>query len=153
MCPDCAETVLAAARKCRFCGYRFDQPRPGSTLGLLRRLGLWRPPQTATFEEVLGDWGIAIGEGEQMASFRYVSLDGQRGYLLVTNQRLLFVADDRRDQDPLLEYPRARVGKVEAVRSGRQLIVHAGSERHRVRTGGGPGGRELGAALRALSSS
>lgn len=24
-CPDCAEQVQAAARKCRFCGYRFDQ--------------------------------------------------------------------------------------------------------------------------------
>lgn len=25
-CPDCAETVLAAARVCRYCHYRFDQP-------------------------------------------------------------------------------------------------------------------------------
>jgi hypothetical protein len=25
-CPDCAEDVKAEAVKCRFCGYRFDQP-------------------------------------------------------------------------------------------------------------------------------
>jgi ribosomal protein L40E len=24
VCPDCAESVQAAARRCRFCGYRFD---------------------------------------------------------------------------------------------------------------------------------
>lgn len=34
-CPDCAETVKAAANVCRFCGHRFDQkrygqPRPGT---------------------------------------------------------------------------------------------------------------------------
>jgi hypothetical protein len=26
-CPDCAETVLAAAKVCRYCHYRFDQPQ------------------------------------------------------------------------------------------------------------------------------
>lgn len=24
-CPDCAETILAAARVCRYCGYRFER--------------------------------------------------------------------------------------------------------------------------------
>jgi Uncharacterised protein family UPF0547 len=27
ICPDCAETVNAEAKVCRFCGYRFDQAR------------------------------------------------------------------------------------------------------------------------------
>lgn len=26
VCPECAESVKEAAVKCRFCGYRFDQP-------------------------------------------------------------------------------------------------------------------------------
>ena len=29
-CPDCAELVLAEARKCRFCGHQFDAVMPGS---------------------------------------------------------------------------------------------------------------------------
>jgi hypothetical protein len=36
-CPDCAEAVLPAARVCRFCGYRFDNPtRPAPELAPAR---------------------------------------------------------------------------------------------------------------------
>jgi ribosomal protein L40E len=31
VCPDCGEKIRAAARKCRFCGYRFDQPDGSGT--------------------------------------------------------------------------------------------------------------------------
>ena len=30
ICPDCAETVLASARVCKHCRYRFAPPLPGS---------------------------------------------------------------------------------------------------------------------------
>lgn len=32
-CPECAETVKAAAKLCRFCGHRFDQASPGQSPG------------------------------------------------------------------------------------------------------------------------
>jgi uncharacterized protein UPF0547 len=34
-CPDCAEQVRAPARKCRFCGYRFDEHVSDATKGAL----------------------------------------------------------------------------------------------------------------------
>jgi hypothetical protein len=153
LCPDCAEAVLAPARKCRFCGYRFDQPRPGAVLGVLQRLGLWRPRRQASFEEVLADWGIAMAPDETTACFRYVSVDHQRGYLLVTDCRMLFVADHRRDQAPVFEYAGALIRTVEILRGGRTIRVQAGTGQHLIRTGRGRTGKAIGSALGALSHS
>jgi len=151
VCPDCAETVLVAARKCRFCGYRFDEPPRGPARSLLERLGLWRALRPVAFEELLADWGIELAEGETAACFRYVTLDAQVGYLLVTDLRLVFVADRRREQVAALEYPRARVENVHAARGGRHLTLEAGATRHVIAVGPGSSPRQVKQALEALA--
>jgi Bacterial PH domain len=90
-CPDCAERVLARARKCRYCGYRFDGGRhaQGSRLSdlLFTRLAGASIP---TLPDVLADWGINLSDGEHVAYFRVAAMDGRPGYLLVTSERLVF---------------------------------------------------------------
>jgi Uncharacterised protein family UPF0547 len=151
VCPDCAETILAAARKCRYCGYRFDQPRPGAALSLLERLGIWRRQRRAGLDEVLADWDISFAGGETIASFRYASVDGERGYVLVTDRRLVFVADRRRVQTPILEISAAALERVRTGRGGRQLIIEAGASEHTLQVGMGAAATELAAALAALA--
>ena len=108
-CPDCAEQVLAQARKCRYCGYRFDRRAGSSFFGDL--LGnLRNDAPDGTVPQLLADWGVALADGEQVRFFRLVELDGETGYLLVTGSRLAFFASRGRPQhDKLLEFPLARV--------------------------------------------
>jgi hypothetical protein len=101
-CPDCAEQVLAPARKCRYCGYRFDRIGRGSLLGDL--LGNRRnDAPDATLSELLADWGVGLASGERVRFFRLVEIDDQTGYLLVTGSRLAFFAARGRQYDKLFE--------------------------------------------------
>jgi hypothetical protein len=88
-CPDCAEQVLAAARRCRYCGYRFD--RGGGALGDLLA-GLRKDKPDVTLDTILADWGGSLESGEEARFFRLAELDGRLGYLLVTGTRLVFFA-------------------------------------------------------------
>jgi hypothetical protein len=106
-CPDCAEQVLAAARKCRYCGYRFDGRRK-ARLSLLSNLlvGHTRDTRDATLPEVLADWGVSVGDTEEIALFRLAEVDDRPGYLLVTSERLVFFGQaSRGEHERALEYP------------------------------------------------
>ena len=94
-CPDCAELVLAAARKCRFCGYRFDHAPPpqgsASLLGILLR-----PPERLTMADTLAQLGVELGRDEQPAQMWLGRVQGSDGYVILTDARLLFVKGLRR---------------------------------------------------------
>jgi hypothetical protein len=106
-CPDCAEQVLAAARKCRYCGYRFDgsrKPRLSLLSGLIP--GLRQDSRDATLPEVLADWGVSVGDTEEIVLFRLAEVDDRPGYLLVTSERLVFFGQaSRGEHERALEYP------------------------------------------------
>jgi Uncharacterised protein family UPF0547 len=143
-CPDCAEQVLVAARKCRYCGYRFDgRRRPGgSLLGDLLG-GLHKDTSDVTFEEVLADWGTSLGEGEAVEWFRLAEVDERLGYLLLTSQRLVFFSQaSRTTHERAFEYPLTLVSDVRLSGRGskRRLELRAGTLGHAVE---GPRGADL----------
>jgi hypothetical protein len=144
-CPDCAEQVLSAARKCRYCGYRFDGRRRSRGESLLGDLlgGLRKDTTGATFEEVLADWGTSLDEGESVQWFRLADVDHHPGYLLVTSRRLVFFNQtSRTTHERAFEYPLTLLSDVRLSGRGskRRLELRAGTLGHAVH---GPGGADL----------
>jgi len=124
-CPDCAEQVLAAARKCRYCGHRFD--RAGSAGrgggGSMRDL-LLRPKSTTTLPDLLLEWGSELAPGEQVTYFGYCRAESRFGFLLITTARVAFFAG--RGEDRVIEWPREGV---RASKAGRRGLRLAGPDR------------------------
>jgi len=143
-CPDCAEQVLAAARKCRFCGYRFDGGRK-QRLSLLSDLltGSKRDRRDATLPEVLADWGVSLDDAEGVAVFRLAEVDDRPGYLLVTSERLMFFGQTSRgEHEKVLEYPLETLSevRVQGGRLRRRLELRGPDFQHLVQ---GPGAAEI----------
>jgi hypothetical protein len=124
-CPDCAEQVLAAARKCRYCGYRFDRAAGATRVGGGSILDLLvRPKSTATLPDLLMQWGSELAPGEQVSYFGYCRADSRYGFLLITSARVAFFAG--RGEDRLIEWPRELV---RASKDGRRALRLTGPDR------------------------
>lgn len=90
-CPDCAEQVLVAARKCRYCGFRFEATSENPS-ALAELFGFRRSTPHRTLSDVLATWGLGLREAEEVAFFSLATADDRSGYILVTTERVLFFA-------------------------------------------------------------
>ena len=151
-CPDCAEQVLAAARKCRYCGYRFDAGRREQAAGALATLipGLVQRRREASMPEVLADWNVPLVPGEKVMFFTVGVADDRPGYLLVTSGRVVFFAQSgRRDHETHFAYPLSRIGGVRrrGPRWNPRLVLCGPERRHEIHTLGAALTRRLDAYL------
>lgn len=112
-CPDCAEDVLADARKCRYCGYRFDAGRHVSLLGSL--LPMFMPRTTSTNpSELVGELGMPLAPNERVAIVAFGRVSRRHGYLVITDHRFAFIEHHAaRAYRPLLERPIGSLRDVE----------------------------------------
>ncbi len=104
-CPDCAELVLEAARKCRYCGYRFDRPSKLPQEGLFAHL-LRRPAPHLTMTETLQQLGVELDPGERPAGLWLAQVRGVDGYVVLTDERLYFVMGLRHRTEPRAPWQR-----------------------------------------------
>jgi Uncharacterised protein family UPF0547 len=98
-CPDCAELVLEAARKCRYCGYRFDRPSSSQPPqeGLFAHLFRRSAPHL-TMTETLQQLGVDVEPGERTTGLWLGQVKGIDGYVILTDARLIFIIGLRHQQ-------------------------------------------------------
>lgn len=137
-CPDCAEEVLEGARKCRFCGYRFDgadpeagrAPYPGDEPGLLGGLLMRRKPVTTTAQQIIAAAGVGLATGERVCFFRFGRVNGLDGIVVVTDTRLFLLEVAGRRHRPRFENELVHV-------LGAEVSRRLGRTRLEVRCAGG----------------
>jgi hypothetical protein len=132
-CPDCAERVLTGARKCRFCGYRFDGAEEvtwdTAGDGLVGLLSLLRRPVVPplTIAGYLARMGIDLeeeeGENEEHPVGIWLGrIDGADGYVVITNRRL-FVTELGRHQGRQAGYLLSDLARQEVTRRRRRSTL------------------------------
>lgn len=81
--------------------------------------GLIAPAEKSmTGTEVLEGWGVELDEDEQIEEFFVAEVDDIAGFLAITSQRFIFVADTGKGSAVLHEYVLSAARDVEVVRRG-----------------------------------
>jgi hypothetical protein len=98
-CPDCAEMVLEQARKCRYCGYWFDGQQPASQQGGSFAQLFRRSAPHLTMTQTVRQLGVELAPRERPAGLWLSRVEGVDGYVVLTDERLLFVVGLRHQKD------------------------------------------------------
>ena len=81
---------------------------------------LTRPPRTPpSIPETLEGWGVELAENETTSDFMLADIDGQAGFLAITSQRFIFVAQTGKGLGVVQENLVSAARNVEVVGRGR----------------------------------
>ena len=104
--PDAAKRSAAASR-------RSASPITSPLSGLIAPA-----PKAMTGAEVLEGWGVELDAEERIEDFFVADVDGEAGFLAITNERFIFVADPGKGSTIVHEHLLSAARNVELVRSG-----------------------------------
>jgi hypothetical protein len=111
-------SLLVAPETSRRSGRAARQRAPGAGSTLLSEM-LFRSKQSpTTVPEALQGWGVELREDELVWEFLVADVDGRTGYVAVTSQRFIFVAQIGRGLGVAQEHLLSSARDVEFVRRG-----------------------------------
>jgi hypothetical protein len=95
---------------------RVSVDSPGTLGQLLRR----RPDVVPTTTEALDAWGVDLLGDERVVEFAIADVAGERGFVALTNRRLIFLVRGRTSLEPRQQHALSELTSVEPLRGHRK---------------------------------